>query len=158
MSIEAVADAAGVGKPTIYRRYATKADLATAAIASGIEAAVPLPDELDVETALTRALNNLARRLRDRNSMALVGTLLVEEERTPDLIAKFRERVWSLRARHLREILERARDQNEVRASVDIDAVINMLIGSLYAAHIGDSRISRDWPARVVRTVLDGLR
>lgn len=41
---------------------------------------------------------------------------------------------------------------------MSIDAVISMLIGSLYAAHIGDSRIARDWPARAVRTVLEGLR
>jgi hypothetical protein len=90
--------------------------------------------------------------------MALVGTLLVEEERTPELIALFRERVWAIRAGHLREILGRARARGEVRPTVDLDAVISMLIGSLYAAQIGQAKISRDWPARVVRTALDGLR
>ena len=37
MSVDAVAAAAGVGKTTIYRRFATKADLATAAVASMID-------------------------------------------------------------------------------------------------------------------------
>jgi AcrR family transcriptional regulator len=158
MSVDAVAATAGVSKATIYRRFATKADLATAAVASVIDAGALAPEDLAVEEALTWSLDHLARRLRDRHSMALVGTLLVEEERTPDLISLFRERVWALRASHLREILERARARGEVRSVVDLDAVISMLIGSLYAVYIGQARIPRDWPARVVQTALDGLR
>ena len=90
--------------------------------------------------------------------MALVGTLLVEEEQTPELIALFRERVWGLRSRLLHEILERARTRGEIREDVDGGAVVGMLIGSLYAAHLGLAKIPRDWPRRVVAAALDGLR
>lgn len=158
MSIDAVAAAAGVSKPTIYRRFATKADLATAALASVIDGSARPPDDLAVEPALTRALEHLAQRLRAKHSMALVGTLLAEEEQTPELIALFRERVWALRARLLREVLERARARGEVRDDVDVDAVVGMLIGSLYAAHLELAKIPRDWAGRVVRIALDGLR
>jgi AcrR family transcriptional regulator len=158
MSVEAVAAAAGVSKSTVYRRFATKADLATAAIASMIDAGAVPPDDLSVEAALTWTLEHLAQRLRDPHSMALVGTLLVEEEQTPDLIALFRERVWALRAGHLRDVLERACARGEVRSTVDLEAAVGMLIGSLYSAHIGQGGIPRDWPARVVRTALDSLR
>lgn len=158
MSVDAVAAAAGVSKPTIYRRFAGKADLATAALASMIDDAARPPAGLRVEAALTRALEHLAGRLRARNSMALVGTLLAEEEQTPELIALFRERVWARRAHLLREVLERARARGEVRGDADLEAVIGMLIGSLYAAHLGLARIPRDWAARVVTTALAGLR
>jgi len=90
--------------------------------------------------------------------MALVGTLLVEEEQTPELIALFRERVWGLRSRLLHEILERARTRGEIRDDVDSDAVVGMLIGSLYAAHLGQAKIPRGWPRRVVEAALEGLR
>ncbi|MGZ6812033.1 MAG: helix-turn-helix domain-containing protein, partial [Blastococcus sp.] len=43
MSIDAVAARAGVSKPTVYLRHATKADLATAAIASMRAASRPAP-------------------------------------------------------------------------------------------------------------------
>jgi AcrR family transcriptional regulator len=158
MSVDAVAAAAGVSKSTIYRRFATKADLATAAIASFIDSNTVPPDDLGIEDALVEILEGLAQRLRDPYSMALVGTVLVEEEHTPELITLFRERVWELRAGHLREVLERARARGELRSEADLDAVISMLIGSLYAAHISQAEIPEDWPARVVRTALDGLR
>jgi len=159
MSIDAVASAAGVSRTAIYRRFASKADVATAALVHLIDNRSPRPAaDLDVEAALTRALEHLARRLRAKNSMALVGTLLVEEEQTPELITLFRERVWAFRADLLREILDRARTRGEVRDDVDNDVVIGMLIGSLYAAHLGHGKIPRNWPARVVKSALDGAR
>ncbi len=90
--------------------------------------------------------------------MALVGTLRLEEESTPELIALFRERVWALRAGVLREILERARARGEIHSDADSDVVVAMLIGSLYAAYLGHAKISRNWPSRVVTAALDGLR
>jgi len=158
MSIDAVANAAGVSRPAVYRRFASKADLATAALVHLIDDRAPRLADLDVEAALTRALAHLARRLRAKKSMALVGTLLVEEEQTPELITLFRERVWARRADLLRAILDRARTRGEVREDIDYDVVIGMLIGSLYAAHLGHGKIPRNWPSRVVKSALDGLR
>lgn len=93
-----------------------------------------------------------------RTGAAPSAALLAEEEQTPELIALFRERVWGLPAGLLREVLERARARGEVRDDVDLEAVIGMLIGSLYAAYLGLAKIPRDWAGRVVRTALGGLR
>ncbi len=158
MSIASVADAAGVSRPTIYRRFQTKADLAMAALASRIDHQARPPLDLDVETAMIQALRHLARRLRARHSMALVGTLLVEEEQTPELIRLFRERLWEKRANLLREIIERGRERRELHPDVDSEVVVGMLIGSLYAAHLSLAKIPRDWPARTVRAALEGMR
>lgn len=158
MSMEAVAADAGVSKPTIYRRFPTKADLAMAALASMIGATARPAEGLDVEPALTQALEHLAARLRARNSMALLGTLLAEEEQTPELIALFRERIWAARAALLREVLERARTRGEVAPDADVEVAVAMLIGALYAAHVGQGKIPRDWAGRTVRLALGGLR
>ena len=157
MSIIAIAAAAGVSRPAIYRRFKTKADLAIAALASQIDDQARPSADLDVEAALTWALEHLARRLRAKHSMALVGTLLVEEGQTPELISLFRDRVWGLRAGLMREILERARARNEVREEFDPEVVVSMLIGSLYAVHLSRARIPRKWPTKVVKMALDGL-
>ena len=90
--------------------------------------------------------------------MALVGTLLVEEEQTPELIRLFRERLWRVRANLLQEILDRGRERGELRNIVDSEVVVGMLIGSLYAAHLSKAKIPRDWPARVVKAALEGMR
>ena len=158
MSIALVADAAGVSRPTIYRRFKTKADLATAALAARIDKQARPPSDLNVETALIQVLRHLAHRLRAKHSMALVGTLLVEEEQTPDLIRLFRKRLWEPRANLLREIIDRGRERGELRKIVDSDVVVSMLIGALYAAYISQAKIPHDWPERAVRAALDGMR
>ncbi len=158
MSIAVVADAAGVSRPAIYRRFKTKADLAMAALAARIDEQASPPPDLDVETGLTQVLRHLASRLRDKHSMALIGTLLVEEEQTPDLIRLFRKRLWAPRANLLREIIDRGRERGELRKIVDSDVVVSMLIGALYAAYISQAKIPHDWPERAVRAALDGVR
>ena len=158
MSIGGVAAAAGVSRPAIYRRYSSKADLATAALASRVDEGARPPADLEVEPALVRTLRHLARRLREKHSMSLVGTLLAEEHQTPDLIALFRKRVWRLRSRLLYEILERARSRGQIRSDADAEVAVGMMIGALYAVHLAKARIPRDWPDRVVRAMLDGLR
>ena len=158
MSIDAVAAAAGVSKPTLYRRFAGKADLATAALAAAIDEGARPPAGLGLEAALVEALEHLARRLRAPHSMALVGTLLAEEQQTPQLIELFRRRVWKLRAELLREVIQRGAERGELRPGADPEVLVAMLIGSLYAAHLGQGRIPRGGPARVVRAALEGAR
>jgi AcrR family transcriptional regulator len=158
MSIAVVADAAGVSRPAIYRRFGSKADLAMAALAARIDEQARPPSDLDVETALVQVLRHLADRLRAKHSMALIGTLLVEEKQTPELIRLFRERLWAARANLLREILDRGRERGELRQTVDSGVVVSMLIGSLYAAHLSLAKIPRDWPAKAVKAALDGMR
>jgi AcrR family transcriptional regulator len=158
MSIASVADAAGVSRPSIYRRFPTKAGLAMAALAERIDHQARPRSDLDVETAMIQALRHLAQRLRAKHSMALVGTLLVEEEQTPELIRLFRERLWETRADLLREIIERGCQSGELNPDVDSEVVVGMLIGSLYAAHLSLAKIPRDWPERTVRAALKGLR
>src|ERR1700741_762462 len=55
MSVEAVATAAGVGKPAIYRRYADKAALVAAVIASRLPA-LEVPDLGDTRAELWLAV------------------------------------------------------------------------------------------------------
>jgi len=129
-----------------------------AALAERIDHQARPPADLDVETAMIQALRHLAQRLRAKHSMALVGTLLVEEEQTPELIRLFRERLWETRANLLREIIERGRERGELHPDVDSEVVVGMLIGSLYAAHLSLAKIPRDWPARTVRAALEGMR
>jgi AcrR family transcriptional regulator len=157
MTIDGVAEAAGVGKPTIYRRFSDKADLATAALARLQAGEAP---------ALTgRCLDDLVAILREfrtnllrPNGMAMIGTLLAEERHTPELLALFRERVLAGRRRMLRGVLEIAAGRGEIPQDADIDAAVNLLVGSFYARYLSGDRIGPDWPERVVRVVWEGLR
>jgi len=156
MSLESVAAAAGVGKPTIYRRWSGKADLATAALRT-LQLAEPPVDRSSTVAELKGILANFRASLLRPNGIALVGTVLAEEQHTPGLLKLFRERLVEPRRKMLLDALERSRAAGELRADAPLDVAVNMLVGAFYARYLAASRIPADWPGRLAETVWRGL-
>ena len=156
MSIDGVAAAAAVSKPTIYRRWSGKADLATAAICT-IRLAEPEVSTGSTVGDLTAALQNFSRSLLRPNGMALVGTVLAEEGHTPELLALFRELLVMARRAIIRGILERARRHRELRPGVDLDAAVSMLVGAFYARYLATSKVPSRFAQTIVETVWPGI-
>lgn len=157
MSIDAVATRAGVSKPTIYLRHATKADLATAAIASmRVEPRPALTD--DVRADLIAHLHLLRTGLERPHGMATLGTVLAEEHATPELLALFRERLVRPRRRQLRAVLSAAHDGGELRPEADLDVAVAALVGAFYARYLAGDPLGGTFVGGLVDTVLDGMR
>ena len=156
MSMDAVAAEAGVTKPTVYRRWPTKADLATAALAE-LHPQAPPPASGSTPGDLRAILRDFQRSVFRPNGMAMIGTLLVEERHTPELITLFRERVVHPRRALLRQVLDEADRRGQLRDGADIDAAVNMLIGSFYAYYLTGDTMPRDWARRLVDTVWKGI-
>lgn len=154
MSVDAVARAAGVTRPTVYRRWPTKEDLATAAVHTLSWHDRPAESDHpwhDLELELAAAAAALAR----PNGMAFIGTLLAEEQRTPTLINLFRERVVSTRRTRVRAALERAIGSDDHGLDLDLAAI--MLIGAFYAAHLAGTTMDAASIARMVDLIRNGL-
>lgn len=152
MSIAAIAAAAGVGKPSIYRRWKGKADLATAAL-QAFQMREPRVRGMTTRERLVSHLRGFRRSLLRPNGMAMLGTLLAEEVRTPELLALFRDRIVKRRRRMLRELLDAGVESGELRAGLDSEAVINAVVGSFYARYLAGNPISSKWPERIVALV-----
>jgi AcrR family transcriptional regulator len=149
MSIEGVAAAAGTTAPSLRRRYRDKLALAVA----GIDAMRTLP--LPTATADPRAdalatLDNLRANLFRRNGLALLGTIVAEQRRNPELLAHFRQRVDEPRQERLRDALSRGAETGRLPAGLDLDAAVSMLTGSLYSSYLRTQRIPADWPERTL--------
>ena len=156
MSLDAVAAAAKVSKPTLYRRWESKADVATAALRTLQIAEMPV-NTGSTKGDLTRALENFSRSLLRPNGMALIGTVLAEEQHTPDLLRLFRERLVTPRRNLIRETLERGVASGELRSGASLDAAANMLVGAIYARYLVASRIPPGFAREVVETLWAGL-
>ncbi len=156
MSIEAVAAAAGVGKPTVYRRYRSKPELAAAAIL-----AVTIPDEPalpeDPRAALVMLLQLAAESLVERGAMTMIGTLLAEEARDPELVRVFRERVFAPRHEVVRRVLRTAVERGAVASRADIEVVPDLLFGALLSRSVAGLPIAPEWAERAVDAVWPGL-
>ncbi|MFN7925888.1 MAG: TetR/AcrR family transcriptional regulator [Bryobacteraceae bacterium] len=156
MSIDAVAVEAGVSKPTIYRRWTTKADLATAAV-RGLRLSEPAVDTGSTPSDLIGILDNFRRSLLRPNGMSLIGTVLSEEAHTPELLALFRERLVAPRRAMLRAVLERGRKRGELRREVDLDCVTSALVGAFYARYLAASKVPADFARQVVDMIWRGI-
>jgi AcrR family transcriptional regulator len=155
LSMEQVAAAAGVGKATIYRRYRNKADLASAALAR-ITA-----DEFErapVPEGTREALIDHLRRFEHGTGQVGLDVIasLLGERSDPELLELHRERVVSRGRARARVILRRAQERGEVRADADLDATMEMLIGSLFARRLAGGDGS-PWPEAAVDTLMRGL-
>jgi AcrR family transcriptional regulator len=157
MSLDAIAAEAGTTKPTIYRRWPGKEALAVAALEQLQSHQQPVPTGATRED-LVALLRDFRAKLLRPNGMAMIGTLLVEERHTPELLRLFRERIVGPRRRGLLALLCQARQRGELRAGADLEAAVGLLVGSFYAQYLTGDGIPKDWPERVVEVVLEGLR
>jgi AcrR family transcriptional regulator len=155
MTIEQVAAAAGVSKPTIYLRYRSKAELVGAMIdrlqpplspASGRSARHDLV-----------ALIRIQERWVDRHGMRLVAAVLLEQTDHPELLERFRQRVVAPTREAFAAALRAGIARGELREGADSAEAIDALIGAYWATTWATGSPARGWAERLVDTVLQGL-
>jgi AcrR family transcriptional regulator len=148
MSLESVAAAAGTTTPSLRRRYRNKAELTALVIGSlRVEeppAAAPTP-----RAHALAILENFHRNLRTTPALAILGSLLAEEERHPELLGLFKTRLVEPR----RALLRQALAAGGFPDTADLDALTSMLIGSFYGRYLTIAGIPDNWPDRVLSAI-----
>lgn len=89
LTIDAVAARAGVGKPTVYRRYSGKAALVAAAVEHRAPGIPPDTSSGDLREALLETVQWLSRQIADQE-IGLLGALFTGMRSDPDLAAQMR--------------------------------------------------------------------
>ena len=147
MSIEAVASEAGVGKPAIYRRFRTKADVVASAIAEQLPS-LEVP-ELGDTKAESRVVLDRGLPADGNPYMGLLGGLLSEYQRHPELITAFRNSVLLPRRAIGRQVIERGQERGDVRPELDPEMIVDALIGPFYARIIAGIDSGPEWRDRM---------
>lgn len=155
MTVDQVAAEAGVSKATVYLRWPTKADLATAALASLREGGTPPAGDLRADlVAVLRTMRANVERLR---ATGLIGTCLAEEHSTPELLGLFRERSVLPRRAEVRALLERAAAAGTLRPGAPLDGALDALMGAHLGRYLSGEPLPDDWEDGVVDAVLGPL-
>jgi len=155
MSLAAIAEEAGTTRQALYRRWPTKADLATAAIAAMSRAGERTPTD-DPYADLIEELEAFGRGISRPDGVSMVGTMLLRST-DPQLVGFYRERLVAPRRARLRAILERARDQGLLDEDADLDAAVGMFTGSWYARSLEGSPPLPRWAERTAAVIWRGL-
>jgi AcrR family transcriptional regulator len=144
MSLDHVAERAGVSKPTIYRRFAGKTELVVAAM---VEACAPQGPALvgDELVDLIGFLEFFRSHFEANIQLPTLGSLLQESRTQPDLIAAFRKGTIQIFRHHLLSLVEAAGHAGIVRREADPRTVAQMLVGAFYARAIAGDAFSDNW-------------
>jgi AcrR family transcriptional regulator len=150
LAMTAVATEAGIGKPTLYRRFDTKARLVAWALTSMTAPAssVRLPD--DPREALAALLVSTAGALATPGSLTILGSLLAQAATDPELIETFRDVVFHPQHTVVHATIRSGIDRGDLRPGLDTEAVDAMLFGALLARAILGDVPDEEWALRVV--------
>ncbi len=156
MSIAAVAAEAGVGRPALYRRYGSKAELVTTAIqhmTSGPEPDLPSA----AHEALRGLLGAASSAFASPGGLAVLGSLLAEQRRDPELLAAFRARVFDPRRAVIHRVVAEGARAGEVAPDADGEAVDGLLFGALIARAILGEPVDAAWVDRILDQLWRGI-
>ena len=159
LTIDEVAQRAGVSKTTIYRRWPTKGTLVFEAFSADFLARVHRPDTGSLRGDLLADLRTWIRVNKGTvKGRTLVG-LIAEVQRDPELAEIWREGVIApVRAQH-RTIVERAIERGEVPPDTDPDVILDLVFGAAYHRLLQSHLPLNDRFAQaVVDTVVAGVR
>jgi AcrR family transcriptional regulator len=154
VSMDAVAERAGVSKATIYRWWPTKETLALDALFNEWAAATPTTrDTGSLRGDLLALLRPWARLAGSRPYGRVIAALITEAQTDPGFAAEYRARFVEPRRGQAREVFRRAIDRGEIPAGTKIEVALDMLYGPLYHRLLHGHAPLND---RFVRDVVDG--
>jgi AcrR family transcriptional regulator len=133
VSMDTVAERAGVSKATIYRWWPTKQTLALDALYTEWATARPLPrDTGTLRGDLLSLLRPWARLAGGRPYGRVIAALLTEAQTDPAFAVEYRQRFVEPRRQQAHVIFQRAVERGEVPAGTAVDVALDLLYGPLY--------------------------
>jgi AcrR family transcriptional regulator len=132
VSIEKIAQRAGVGKQTIYRWWPSKGDVLMEALARKADLHIPLPDEGSWTADLRRLLDDSFALASAPQLGELLRALMVEAQLDPDFAARFRAEFLERRRAALATLAERARQRGDLPATLTAGFAADVVFGVLW--------------------------
>lgn len=135
LTMEAVAKRAGVGKPTLYKWWPTKAALVMAMFNERIAGKLEAPKSSTAEEAIRAKMR---RMITEFNGLygKIVGDLIAEGQSEPSILEELNRSLIRLRRESLFEDVERGKATGEFIPEVDPVLLIEMIFGPIYYRHM----------------------
>ena len=155
LTVDAVAEGAGVARTTIYRRWPSKASVVAAAVASLYLDQVDVPDTGSVSDDLVELLTESYRLMADGSGRVLER--LIRESGQNRELAEVVSATFHARRRLYATILNRAIARGELSAEVDQELLLDLLMGPLwFRLLITGAPIAPDAARSVIEVLLHG--
>jgi AcrR family transcriptional regulator len=159
LSIEAVAARSGVGKTTIYRRWASKEELVMEAIRH-VQVDVSVIDTGNFRNDLAALLKTVYQGFMGKLVLKLIG----EYQINPEIFQDALTRLIFPRFQRFISMVEQAQAREEIRGDIDPKLVMDLVVGSFYVHWIVTRNLMPtsstslvDWIEQVIDAIMRGI-
>ena len=158
VTVEAIAERAGVSKATIYRWWPNRAAVVMDGFLSIVSSEVPFPHTGYAREDIRIHMRRLAEAF-SGNLGRTVAALIAEGQADPELAEALRSRWLSVRRTEAREILELGIERSELREDLDPEVAVDVLYGPIYYRMlVGHAPLDEDFANTLADHVFAGLR
>ncbi len=157
LTIEGIAERAGVGKTTIYRRWPNKASIVLDAFIEAANKVIPFSDTGSVREDLRLQMRRMIK-LMNGTEGHTIATLIGGAQADAELAEAFRARWLAVRREEARQIIARGKTSGEIRANIDPEVLLDALYGPLYfRLLIRHAPLTPGYADKLVSLVMSGL-
>jgi AcrR family transcriptional regulator len=149
LSVDAISEASGVSKATIYKHWENKEELCLEAI-STLQCALPEWEEGDPRAGVVELLRYLGEAPRPRALMRIMPKVFGHASQNPAFAKAWAERVEEPRRVRLTELIEKAVAEGQLRADVDLDLALHLLFGPILYFRLMHTVMPPEMPERIV--------
>ena len=160
VSMDAVAERAGVSKATIYRWWPTKETLALDALYTEWATVQPYPrDTGSLRGDLLALLRPWVRLVQSRPYARVIAALLTTVHTDPEFAAEYHRRLVEPRRDQARTVLRRAIERGDIPASTNIEVAVDLIYGPLWHRLLhGHAPLNDRFTQDVVDMALGGIQ
>ncbi|WP_264005250.1 TetR/AcrR family transcriptional regulator [Mycolicibacterium sphagni] len=144
VSMESIARAAGVSRPTIYRRWPSKAHVVFEAAFGTDSGTTGLPRSGDFETDLREFVRGAVAFWREPVVEAATMGILAERRRDSELHIRTQQLLDDRIRAELGALVRDGAEQGVVRPDIDTDTLFNVLVGTTFYGALVDGRDDTD--------------
>jgi AcrR family transcriptional regulator len=159
VSMDAVAERAGVSKATIYRWWRTKETLTLDALYNEwATASAPLRDTGTLRGDLLLLVRPWVRQVGRRPYGRVIARLITEAQTDPRFAEEYQTRFVGPRRDAGRAVFARALERGEIPADTNVEVALDLLYGPLYHRLLhGHAPLNDRFARQVVDTALGGI-
>ena len=128
LTVTDVAARAGVGRPTVYRRYPSKEALIAASV-EALRSDLPAPDTGSLCGDIREELLSRASTLGEPLVLQFLAMLLVSNANRSEFAETYWREAVAQRRHAFAEVFERAKARGEISEQLDVDLAIDVVAG-----------------------------
>jgi AcrR family transcriptional regulator len=157
VTVEAIAERAGVSKATVYRWWPNKAAVVMDGFLSTVSSEVPFPHTGRAREDIRLHMQRLTEAFGGKIGRT-VAALIAEGQTDPELAEALRSRWLSVRRAEAREILELGIERGELREDLDLEVAVDVLYGPIYYRMlVGCGPLDEDFADALADHIFPGL-